>query len=293
MKISVVVNTHNEEKNIGRCLESVKDFADEIVVVDMHSTDKTVETAKKYGAKVFYHDYTRFVEPARNFALQQAQSSWILLIDADEELSLVLSERLRKITEDGKVDYVEIPRKNIIFGKWIQHSRWWPDYLVRFFKHGEVKFSNKIHSPPVASGTGIRLEEKEENAIVHHNIQSISQFMERINRYSDIQSEELLKSGYKLRAEDLVFKPANEFFSRFFDGEGFKDGLHGLTLSILQGFSEFLVYLKVWEAEGFEEQNLKELNKWFIKISSDFTYWRRRTAPTFLRKIFLRIKPKL
>jgi len=293
MKISVVVNTRNEEKNIARCLKSVKNFADEIIVVDMHSEDRTVEISKTFGAKVFQHEYTRYVEPARNFALSKAVGDWVLLIDADEELPSSLAGILGNITGKENVDFVEIPRKNIIFGKWIEHSRWWPDYLIRFFRKGKVNFSDKIHVPPVASGAGIKLEEKEEKAIIHHHLQSVSQFMERINRYSDIQSEELLKSGYKFKAEDLIFKPANEFFSRFFAGEGYKDGLHGLALSVLQGFSEFLVYLKIWETEGFKEQNLKDLNKWFIKISSDFTYWRKRTAPTFLRRIFLRIKPKL
>ena len=97
MKISVVINTYNEEKNISRCLESVKGFADEIIVVDMHSADKTVEIAKKYGAQVFEHEYTRYVEPARNFALSRATGDWILLIDADEELSGTLRKKLEEI----------------------------------------------------------------------------------------------------------------------------------------------------------------------------------------------------
>ena len=85
MKISTVINTYNEEKNIGRCLESVKDFSGEIILVDMHSTDRTVEIAKKFKVKIFFHDYTRFVEPARNFALSKATGDWIFLIDADED----------------------------------------------------------------------------------------------------------------------------------------------------------------------------------------------------------------
>jgi len=253
MKISTVINTYNEEKNIGRCLESIKNFSEEIIVVDMHSTDKTVEIAKKFKAKIFFHEYTRYVEPARNFALSKATGDWILLLDADEELSQSLFKELIKIAKENTVDFVEIPRKNIIFNKWILHSRWWPDYLVRFFKRGKVKFSEEIHVPPVTSGKGQKLLATEENTIVHYNFQTISQFIERFNRYSDIESEQLISKGYDLDWKDIIFRPANEFFSRFFAGDGYKDGLHGLVLSLLQAFSEFVVYLKIWEKMGLKK----------------------------------------
>jgi len=293
MKISVVINTYNEEKNISRCLESVKGFADEIIVVDMHSADKTVEIAKKYGAQVFEHEYTRYVEPARNFALSRATGDWILLIDADEELSGTLRKKLEEIIENNVFDYIEIPRKNIIFGKWIEYSRWWPDCLVRFFRKGKVKFSDEIHVPPVSAGEGTSLEAKEENALIHHNFQTIFQFIERLNRYSDIQSEELAKNGYKFNWKDLVIKPSNEFFSRFFAGNGYKDGLHGLALAMLQSFSEATVYLKVWEKEGFPKDNLSDVNQVFEKIINDFLYWMGKLPIGLLKKIHVKIKAKI
>lgn len=293
MKVSAVINTYNEEKNLARCLESIRQLADEIVVVDMHSADKTVEIAKKYGSKVFLHEYTRFVEPARNFALQQARSDWIFLIDADEELTPTLADRLREVIEIDRADYVEIPRKNIIFGKWVEHSRWWPDYLVRFFRKGKVKFSDKIHVPPSTEGEGIKLDPEEKNAIVHHNFQTISQFIERLNRYTDIQSEGLCESGYQFKIEDLILKPSNEFFSRFFAGEGYKDKLHGLILSVLQGFSEFVVYLKIWEKQGFEQVSIKDLGKTVKKTIADFYYWQSKSSSGFLKKIYFRIKRKI
>lgn len=293
MKISVVVNTYNEEKNISRCLESVKDFADEIVIVDMHSSDKTMEIAKRYGSRVFQHEYTRYVEPARNFALSKAQGDWVLLIDADEELPTSLAKELKEIADGERVEYVEIPRKNIIFGKWIGHSRWWPDYLIRFFKKGKVIFSDKIHVPPETSGKGIKLEAMEEKALIHYNFQSISQFVERLNRYTDIQSEELVKSGYKFVWEDLISKPANEFFSRFFAGEGYKDHLHGLALALLQGFSELVLYLKVWERSKFEEKNIKDFGSVSQRVVSDFFHWWQKISSKPLDKIRLKIKSKL
>lgn len=291
--ISVVVNTFNEEKNLKRCLESVKGFADEVVIVDMHSTDKTTEIAKKYTDKIFQHEYTRYVEPARNFALQQARGDWILLLDADEELSPTLRDQLLAVVKKKEADFVEIPRMNIIFNKWLEHSRWWPDYLTRFFKNNKVKFSSKIHQPPVKEGKGISLEAVKENAIIHHNFGSVSQYIERLNRYTDIQSNELMAEGYKLNWKDLMTKPANEFFSRFFAGNGYKDGLHGLSMALLQSFSELVLYLKVWEAEGFGEKKIENFDKVSVNIFNDLLYWLQKYPSNFLDKIRFKIKSKI
>jgi (heptosyl)LPS beta-1,4-glucosyltransferase len=298
IKISVVVNTWNEEKNMGRCLESVKEFAEEIVVCDMESTDKTVEIAKKLGAKVYSHKLTYYVEPARNFAVSKATGSWILVLDADEELSGSLTRKLKEVAKEDKVDYVEIPRKNIIFGKWIQHSRWWPDYNIRFFKKGKVRWSDKIHVPPEAYGLGKKLEANEENALIHYHYETISQYIERLNRYSTIQAENLSAGGYKFIWSDLIKKPVDEFLSRFFAGQGYKDGLHGLVLAILQAFSEFVLYLKVWEKEGFfqKEEILAEFNAEVKKAAEDLKFWQRQSAyreAPFFKKPFLKLKQKL
>lgn len=292
MKITVVINTFNEERNLPRCLASVKGFADEIIVVDMHSTDKTRGIAKSFKAKVFTHQYTRYVEPARNFALSKASGDWLLVIDADEELPETLARKLKEIARKNEFDYVKIPRQNIIFNKWIKHSRWWPDYLIRFFKKGAVKFSEKIHQPPEAKGQGTKLEPEKENALVHHNFQSISQFIERLNRYTDIQAEEIVKKD-KFDWKDLLVKPSNEFFSRFFAGEGYKDGLHGLVLALLQAFSEMVLYLKVWEKQGFEEKEIKGFEKVSLKVINDYFYWCQKTASSTVDKLRFKLKSKI
>jgi len=275
-KISVVVNTLNEEKNLPRALSSIRDFADEIVVCDMYSEDKTLEMAKKFGAKIFKHKRTNFVEPARNFAINCAQGDYILVLDADEEIPKSLTKELKRIAKENIFDYVLIPRKNIIFGKWIQYSRWWPDYLVRFFKKGKVSWRDKIHSEPIAKGKEFKLSASEENAIIHHHYFSLNQYLERMIRYSQIQAEELVTEGYQFVWSDLIKKPLGEFLSRFFAGEGYKDGVHGLILAFLQAFSVFLVYAFVWEKKGFEkeeisgvfneiEKSLKEIKFWLVQ----------------------------
>ena len=256
VKISVVINTLNEEKNLPKALASVRQLADEIVVFDMKSDDKTQEIAKKAGARVFEYKRTGYVEPARNFALRQAQGKLILILDADEILPEKLAKKLKEIAKAPNADYYRLPRKNIIFGKWIKHSRWWPDYNIRFFKKGFVSWSEIIHSVPITTGRGLDLDADEKNAIIHYHYFSISQFVERLNIYTTDHAKLKIRDGYEFVWSDLIKKPMDEFLSRYFQGEGYKDGLHGLALAGLQAFSEFVMYLKVWEKQKFGETEI-------------------------------------
>lgn len=294
-KISVVINTLNEEKNLLRALTSVKDFADEIVVVDMMSEDGTQSVARKFGAKVYEYEKAGYVEPARNFAISKTTGDWILILDADEELQSSLLKKLRGIVKKPGADYYRLSRKNIIFGKWIKHSRWWPDYNIRFFKKGYVSWSEVIHSVPMTKGDGIDLEAREEAAIIHHHYQTVEQFVERLNRYTTEHAKLLLKDGYFFEWSDLIRKPMNEFLSRYFQGEGYKDGLHGLVLAALQAFSEFVVYLKTWQYSGFDERHvdIEETVGQMKEAESDLHYWESDALLKEVGGLKHRIKRKL
>jgi len=279
MKLTVVINTLNEEANIARAINSVKGIADEVVVVDMESTDKTVEIAKGLGAKVYSHKKTNYVEPARNFAISKATGDWVLILDADEEISKALSQKIKEVVNDNDVDYYQIPRKNIIFGKWMRHARWWPDYNIRLFKKGAVTWNEAIHSVPESKGVGGELPAEENLAIIHYHYDSLEQYLERMNRYTTLYAKRLLKDGYRFNWKDVLIKPSGEFFSRYFFGAGYKDGLHGLAVSLLQTFSELSVYLKVWELGNFEEKELKvgEVVGEMKKVERDCHYWQADT----------------
>lgn len=286
--ISVVINTLNEEKNIGRAIRSAS-WADEILVCDMYSEDKTVEVAKKMGAKVVYHKKVGYVEPARNFAISKASNDWVLILDADEEISTSLKEKIREmVSKPIKSDFVQIPRKNIIFGRWMRASLWWPDYQIRLFKKGFVEWSDQIHRPPKTSTHGLKLLPEEKWAIIHHHYQTISQFVERMNRYTTIEADELRKVGYRFKWTDLIQKPLDEFLSRFFANKGYLDGLHGLSLSLFQACSFLVVYLKVWEIEKYKEadvsmkemeilrrQSTHKLDWWFNNVSKRKSFWKK------------------
>lgn len=279
-KISVVINTLNDEKNIKRAIDSVS-WTDEILICDMYSEDKTIEIAKKMGAKVIHHRKTDYVELARNFAISKATSPWVLVLDPDEEIPETLKMRLIKIAgKMTQIDYVRIPRKNIIFGKWMRASGWWPDLNVRFFKKGKVKWTDKIHRPPEVLGESLDLPQDEKWALIHHNYQTIPQFIERMNRYTSVEAEELIKDGYKFDWKDLLTKPLDEFLSRFFANRGYEDGLHGLTLSLLQALSFLVIYLKVWELSGFKEDLIKiaEIDEEKKKAGDAISYWIKKAG---------------
>lgn len=294
-QISVVINTYNEEKHIKRLIESLG-WANEIIVVDDGSTDKTIKILQNLKKeenklKVFKHKGVGFVEPARNFAISKATCDWILILDADEEVGQLLVIKLQEIAKTTKqINYVRLPRRNLIFGHFMQYCGWWPDYNIRFFKRGAVSWTNVIHRPPKVLGEGLDLPAEKEYAIVHHSYETVSQFIGRMNRYTTIEAEELTKQGYEFKWQDLFEKPLNEFLSRFFALEGYKDGLHGLALSLIQAFSFLVVFLKVWEIGKFKEEDItvvqvqtqKEksvyaINYWFKKITS---------GGSFLDKLF-------
>jgi len=276
--ISVVINTLNEEKNLARDVASVRGLADEIVVVDMESIDNTREVARKLGTKVFTHKKEKYVEAVRNFMISKASGEWILVLDPDEELSDGLIKRLKSIVKKPQADYYRLARKNIIFGKWIKHCRWWPDFQIRFFKKGYVSWNEVIHAVPMTQGKGLDLPEKEDLAIIHKNYSSLEEYLAKMNRYTSVQAEELLKNGYVFDWKDLIKKPFREFLGRYFAGQGYKDGVHGLALCFLQSFSELVLYLKIWQKQGFREQEIKrsEIKNEFGSLIKELRWWLRK-----------------
>ncbi len=281
MKLSVVINTKNAQSTLEATLKSVK-FADEIIIVDMKSTDDTIKIAQKYTDKIFSHRDVGYVEPARNFAIKKAQGDWILIVDSDEEIP----QKLKKVIEgilatdaqsDETADCYYIPRRNLIFGKAIEKTGWWPDYVLRLFKKGYVAWSDEIHSIPITKGRVQELAAVSEIAIVHHNYQHVDQYINRLNRYTKIQAKEFSEeNNEEISGSTIIKKFYSEFLSRYFAQRGVNDGTHGLTLSLLQGFSESIVAIKSWENAGFPESNgeqeeltIQELSQ----MNNELAYW--------------------
>lgn len=247
MAISSVTVTYNEAKKLKDCLDSVKSWVDEIVIVDMGSTDETLKVAEKFGAKIYKEKLARYVELVRDSSIAKAKSDWILVIDPDERIPEKLPLELKIIAKKGQYGAVNIPRKNIIFGKWIHHTNWWPDYQIRFFKKEKISWSKKIHEYPEVNGKIFTLPAKEELAIKHLNYQTVSEFLDRQNRYTEIVAQNLYDQGVRFSFPSLCWRPLRVFLQRFFRHAGFLDGFHGLALSFLASYSQLATEVKLWE----------------------------------------------
>ena len=277
-KVSVVISAYNEETNIKNCISSTKELADEIVVVDNSSSDKTLEIAKRSDALVFSQENDPLnIDLQKNFGFSKATGDWILSLDADERITPELTKEIRSIVSakggwaSGPNGY-EIPRKNIIFGKWIEHTGWYPDYQLRLFKKGTGKFvSAKVHEPIVVSGGTEQLS----SPMIHENYQSINQFLSRMIVYTESEAQALIEGGYRLQIMDAIRMPFQEFLRRFFSQEGYKDGIHGLILSLLMSFYHFVIFLKIWEENKFTRHDkiLDEFTEEAKKIKKEFSFW--------------------
>ncbi len=250
--ISAVIVTFNEAKKLDRCLTSLKGFADELVVLDLGSTDKTFEICKKFDVMLFRHEFVPYVEKVRNDATSKATGEWILLLDPDEMIGDALKDKLKQVALNDLYQAVNIPRKNIFFGHWIAHTNWWPDKHVRFFKKGHVKWNDKIHNYPEVSGEILDLETREDLSIRHFGYGTISQFIERQSRYSTIQAENLFSNGIKFSWSDFFIKPIREFLVRFIRHAGFLDGFYGFALTFLMMIYQLQIMIKLWELEKKE-----------------------------------------
>lgn len=247
--ISVAIVNFNEEKKLESCLKSVVDLADEIVVIDLGSTDQSKEVAKKFNCKLFSHKYVPYVELVRNFAVSKVSSDWVLVLDPDEQITDQLARQLRNISKQNKYAALNIPRKNIFFGKWIKHTNWWPDRHVRFFRKGKVRWIDRIHFYPQVDGEVLNLPAKEDLAIIHYGYDTVKQFIDRQNRYSSIEARNLYEEGVRFSWGLFFWKPIREFLVRFIRHGGFLDGFYGFTLTYLMMVYQLQVMIKLWELE--------------------------------------------
>ncbi len=272
--ISTVINTLNSAETLETCLKSVKELGP-IIIVDMYSDDNTLEIARKYTDKIYMHERVGYVEPARNFAIAKAESDWVLVLDSDEELTQSLAQTLGRIAEDEYDDapknctHYFIPRKTMIFGQWMEHTGWWPDEKLRFFKKGTVQWRPEIHSELDAVGEGFHFPADEKFAIIHYHYQTVSQWIQRMDRYTTIQAKEKITAGYEFDWKDLIRKPLSEFLRRFFVWEGWKDGVVALGICFMQALSEAIVYMKVREIQFKEKQLYTGKDAQFVQDVSD------------------------
>jgi len=246
MKLSVVIIALNEEDRIEEALESCSGIADEIVVIDGYSTDKTVEIAEKYGAKIYMNPFSDFGSQ-KNFALDKAKNQWVLNLDADERVSGTLEKEIRHLKQkpDNEIDAdgFLIKRKTFYLGRWIKHSGWYPDRKLRLFRKDKSRWQGRIHEGLILEGkTG-----KIAGDILHFTYRNITDHINRLNRYSHMQAEDIARKKKKLLYLRALLLPPITFIRFYLWKLGILDGLPGLVIALVSSWATAMKYLKAIE----------------------------------------------
>jgi len=253
--ISVVIITKNEEAELPQCLDSVKLFADEIIIIDDASTDNTVKIAEQYGAKVFINESKGNFDRQRNIGIEKVQCEWILQMDADEIVPDDAARKIRSaIGNPGVFVAFEIRRLSFFIGHPIRHCGNY-EYSLKIFKKGSSQYVGKVHEHLVVNGPVGRID----TDINHYPFNSISEVIERVNFYTDIESSgflENIKSVSKKRIKyELTIKSIKRFWKLYVKKQGYKDGIYGFIWCILNVIGPQIRWMKIWE-KALKKQKL-------------------------------------
>jgi glycosyltransferase involved in cell wall biosynthesis len=244
-RVSVVVVTLNEGERIRSCLESAA-WADELIVVDAESHDKTAAIAGELTDHVFVRPWPGFAAQ-KNFGLDQARGDWILSLDADEVISAPLRDEIRAIVGSGAATHAgyAIPRRNVFWGRWVRHGGLYPDWQLRLFARGRGRFAERsVHESVTVDGSVGRLA----GHLEHRSYRDVADFLERADRYSTLAADEWLAAGRRCRPlVDLALRPPARFLGMYVARAGFLDGWRGFLLAVLYGYYVLMRSAKVWE----------------------------------------------
>ena len=243
-RLSVVIVTRDEEDRIRTCLESVA-WADELVVIDAESLDKTASIARELTDHVVVRPWPGYAAQ-KNFGLDLARGAWILSLDADETVSPALREEIEAVVErDGPRDGYEVPRRNIFWGRWVRHGGLYPDWQVRLFRRGRGRFGQRAVHESVRVDTGDvgRLA----GHLEHRSYRDVADFLARADRYSTLAAEDWIAQGRRVHTWDFVVRPLGRFLGMYVVGRGFLDGWRGFLLAALYAYYVLIRSAKVWE----------------------------------------------
>jgi len=243
-KLSVLIPAFNNEAYIRPCLESVR-WADEILVCDSFSTDKTVEIAKSFGARIIQHEYLNSATQ-KNWALPQCRHNWVLEIDTDEILEEGLKAEIKEWLSKDPIpfDGFRVPRKNFVYGKWMKHGGIYPDYNIRLFRKSQGRFENReVHASLILSGKAGTLK----HHLIHDGFKDVSSWLIKIERYTRYERDEWLKRKKPFPVAKHLLAAPLIFVNTYFLKLGCLEGYRGFLLSVLDAFNYFLVGARLWE----------------------------------------------
>jgi hypothetical protein len=235
--LTTIILTRNEEKHLPDCLASVA-WADRVIVFDSLSTDRTKDIAQQAGAVVIERPFDHYAGQ-RNAALEAAQTEWVLFVDADERVPPGLAAEIRDVLERPEAGWW-IPRHNYIFGQLTRHTGWYPDYQLRLLRRPRARYdpNRPVHELVLLEGEAGHLRQP----LVHLNYETVGEFIAKQTDYARYDAERLAQEGVRVRPHHLISQPVRQFWWRFITLQGWRDGLHGLRLSLLMGRFEFEKY---------------------------------------------------
>lgn len=243
-RLSVIIITKNEERRLPWCLESVA-FADEIIVLDGGSTDRTLEIAKSRGARVEVSGTWNGFGLQKNRALALATGDWVLSLDADEEVTPELAAEIAETLLTPAFDCYEIPRLSEFCGRFLRHSGWYPDYVARLFKRGTARFSDDlVHERLIPRGPVARLQQP----LTHRGYRGASDTLQKIDRYSTAWAEQALAAGRRTNFAAAPLHGLAAFMKSYIFCLGFFDGIAGLAVAVSSAEVAYYKYFKLWSA---------------------------------------------
>ena len=258
-KISAVIVITENPPYALKAIQSINPFVNEIIVGAVRTNNQLLSVIKKNPKAriVQLPPDVPYADIVKEDLKKMAKNDYVLFIDPDE----IIPPKTWKVIENNinRFDSFHFPRKNIIFGKWIQNSRWWPDYQLRFFKKDTVNWPRQIHPIPKATGKEYKIPSEEQLAITHYNYSNLDEYFEKAIRYAKSEALVYIQSNTQLQLTDTVRKALTEFVSRFFANEGYRDGMHGFVLAILQLFYYCLVQMYYWEYKKYPDEKLEVL----------------------------------
>ena len=250
MSLSVALLTYNSEKRLKEVLESVKDIADEIVALDSGSKDKTLEILNSYGVKVYRREFDNFVNQ-KNHLISLTTKEWVLFLDDDEVLTPELARSIEAELKSPRFDGYYLNRITNYLGRWIRHA-WYPDWQLRLARRVKCRWvGSEVHESLKVEGRLGYLK----GELLHYSYSSISEHLNKIDRYSTLYARGALKRGKRFSLFKLLTSPAGAFLRRYLLKRGFLDGFEGFVLSVMASYYTFLKYLKIWELERGESSN--------------------------------------
>lgn len=243
LSLSAILITKNEGHNLEDCLSSISDITDEIIIVDSNSDDGTLNIAKKYGAIISTPDDWPGFGPQKNRALALVSKEWVLSIDADERLTKELSNEIKMVLSKPEADCYLIPRSSCYCGRFMKHSGWNPDYVLRLFKRGSAKFSdNLVHERLIPTGPVKKLS----SPMLHYSFRDFSQVLQKIDRYSTDSAKQAFTQNKRSNPLKALFHGLWAFVRTYVLKLGFLDGGQGLALAISNAEGSYYRYIKIW-----------------------------------------------